>query len=153
MEATAKDSAPMGSRHLILKKSFKAALRSMLTACSKEDFSKAFAGFTSAQQDLLYRMFTAVIASAHGNIENEFESLCQEIQVGNTLDAVEQAIEEQNLDPLASHKTNIVTVKQELSAMKKNEIRTLTEMLEKAEDEKQKLEARIEKLCKGTTDS
>ncbi|KAJ0043520.1 hypothetical protein Pint_19514 [Pistacia integerrima] len=36
-----------------------------------------------------------VITSLHENIEDEFQSLCLRIQVGNTLDAVEQLVEGQ----------------------------------------------------------
>ncbi|KAK6947101.1 Nuclear MIS12/MIND complex subunit PMF1/Nnf1 [Dillenia turbinata] len=68
---------PPGSRQLNLRKSFKLGVRSLLTACPKE-----------------------VITSLHGNIEDEFESLCRETQVGTTLDSIEEHVQEQTLDPL-----------------------------------------------------
>ncbi|KAL8143951.1 hypothetical protein V2J09_016983 [Rumex salicifolius] len=46
-----------GSRHSILNKSFKVGVRSLLTACPKEEFLEAFSGFTVAEQERLYGLF------------------------------------------------------------------------------------------------
>ncbi|KAJ0043390.1 hypothetical protein Pint_19464 [Pistacia integerrima] len=100
----------VGSRQSDLNKSFKLAIRSLLTTCSKEEFSKAFNNFTASEQDSLHRLFIQfqVITSLHENIEDEFQSLCLETQVGNTLDTVEQLVEEKGLDPLSSDKFRMI---------------------------------------------
>ncbi|XP_010243125.1 PREDICTED: uncharacterized protein LOC104587279 isoform X2 [Nelumbo nucifera] len=121
---------PPGLRHLNLKKSFKLGIRSLLTACSKEDFSKAFSMFNNAEQEGLHRLFLQVITSMHENIEEQFESICRETEVGTILDIVEQFVEEQTLDTLSTDKTNIDVVEQELSRAKKDEIQYLTSMLD-----------------------
>ncbi|XP_010243126.1 PREDICTED: uncharacterized protein LOC104587279 isoform X3 [Nelumbo nucifera] len=95
---------PPGLRHLNLKKSFKLGIRSLLTACSKEDFSKAFSMFNNAEQEGLHRLFLQVITSMHENIEEQFESICRETEVGTILDIVEQFVEEQTLDTLSTDK-------------------------------------------------
>ncbi|KAH9675973.1 polyamine-modulated factor 1 [Citrus sinensis] len=121
--------AVIGSRQSDLNKSFKLAIRSLLTTCSKE-----------------------VITSLHENIENEFESLCLETQVGAALDTVEQFVEEQNLDPLFSEKTNVMDVVCDLTTAKKNEICYLTCILERVEEQNRLLKARLELLKKGRQD-
>ncbi|KAJ0039151.1 hypothetical protein Pint_22439 [Pistacia integerrima] len=85
----------VGSRQSDLNKSFKLAIHSLLTTCSKQEFSKAFNNFTASEQDSLHRLFIQfqVITSLHENIE-----------AGNTLDTVEQLVEEQGLDPLSLDK-------------------------------------------------
>ncbi|GAB4857973.1 hypothetical protein Ancab_040535 [Ancistrocladus abbreviatus] len=149
----ASHSLPPGSRHLNLKKSFKLAVRSVLTACTKEDFSKAFPRFTAAEQERLYGLFIQVIASLHENIEDEFESLCHETQMGTTLDTVEQLVEEQNLNPLFSDKTNVGQVKHDLLAVKKNEILILEGLLKKIEDQNQGARSHIDLLRKKLEDN
>ncbi|KAH9675976.1 polyamine-modulated factor 1 [Citrus sinensis] len=111
--------AVIGSRQSDLNKSFKLAIRSLLTTCSKE---------------------------------NEFESLCLETQVGAALDTVEQFVEEQNLDPLFSEKTNVMDVVCDLTTAKKNEICYLTCILERVEEQNRLLKARLELLKKGRQD-
>ncbi|XP_043817136.1 uncharacterized protein LOC110623994 isoform X4 [Manihot esculenta] len=94
----------VGSRYSDFTKSFKLAIRSLLTSCSKEEFIKAFSNFSSAEQESLHRLFVQVITSLHKMIEDEFESLSLETLVGTTLDTVDQLVEEQSLDPLFSNK-------------------------------------------------
>ncbi|XP_044504816.1 uncharacterized protein LOC123225035 [Mangifera indica] len=142
----------VGSRQSDLNKSFKLAVRSLLTTCSKQHFSKAFSNFTVSEQDCLHRLFIQVITSLHENIEDEFQSLCLETQVGNALDTVEQLVEEQSLDLLSSDKTNIVDVTCDLSMAKKNEIRYLMRMLERVEEQNRLSHARVEQLKKRTED-
>ncbi|KAK8537811.1 hypothetical protein V6N13_096386 [Hibiscus sabdariffa] len=55
----------IGKSRSDLKKSFKLAVRSLLTTCSSQ-----------------------VISSLHGNVEDEFESLCHETIRTNVMDAV-----------------------------------------------------------------
>ncbi|XP_017215131.1 uncharacterized protein LOC108193095 [Daucus carota subsp. sativus] len=149
------------SRKSNLKKSFKLALRSLLTTPSlqPQEFSKAFPKFSSAEQERLHRLFIQVISSLHGNIEDDFESLCDETQVGTILDMVDQVVEEQSLDPLYPDKTNVGDVGRSLSEVKKNEIQHMTYLLEKAEEEKRKIGARIDHLksekqgLSGSTDA
>ncbi|XP_075484789.1 uncharacterized protein LOC142524631 isoform X1 [Primulina tabacum] len=93
-----------GSRHSNLKKSFKRGLRYLLTACSEEELSKAFPSFAAAERERLHRLFVMVIASLHDNVEEEFESILLETQVGNVLDKVEELVDEHSLDPLISKK-------------------------------------------------
>nr|GLL18071.1 uncharacterized protein LOC109149131 [Ipomoea trifida] len=137
-----------GTRQTNLKKSFKLGVRSLLTACSKEEFCKAFSKFSPAEQERLHRLFIQVVSSLHENIEDEFESLCLETEAGTVLDTVEHLVEEQSLDPLSSEKTNIEETGQYLSETKKNEINYLMGMLEKAEEQKRLISSRLEFLKK-----
>ncbi|XP_022136388.1 uncharacterized protein LOC111008110 [Momordica charantia] len=152
MEKKHEVSTPASSSHLDLKKSFKLAVRSLLTSCSREEFRECFLRFTNAEQEYLHRLFIQVITSLHGNIEDEFESLCIETQVGPILDNVEQLLEEQGLDPLYSKKTNIMDIANYLSMTKKNEIQRLKDMLKTAEEQNQHVQARIDLLRKGVQD-
>ncbi|XP_062099619.1 uncharacterized protein LOC133805449 [Humulus lupulus] len=145
-------SSPIGSRQSDLKKSFKLAIGSLLTACSKQDICKAFPSFPAIEQDYLHRLFIQVVASLHGNMEEEFESLCFESQVGTALDTVEQFLEEQALDPLHSDKTNVVDVAQNVLTLKKNEIQHLENMLQKAEEQNHLIRAQIEDLKEKEAD-
>ncbi|KAJ9185030.1 hypothetical protein P3X46_004707 [Hevea brasiliensis] len=148
----------IGSRYSDFTKSFKLAIRSLLTSCSKEEFVIAFSNFSSAEQESLHRLFIQVITSLHKMIEDEFESLSLETQVGTTLYTVDQLVEEQYLDPLFLNKTNVMDVACNLSRAKKNEIQFLMGMLEKAEEQNSLIRARLEQLKKrrqnvtGTTD-
>lgn len=152
MEKTGGVSNPGGSKQVNLKKAFNLSIRSLLTACSKEEFCQAFPNFASVEQDRLHRLFIQVITSLHQNIEDEFESLCLETQAGKILDTVEQHIEEQSLDPLLSEKSNIVALGQALSGGKRNEIVYLKDLLDKAEEEKRMLRDRLELLNKNNED-
>ncbi|KAA0040183.1 hypothetical protein IC582_016821 [Cucumis melo] len=144
---------PVTSRQIDLKKSFKLAVRSLLTSCSREEFRECFSRFTTAEQDYLHRLFIQVITSLHGNIEDEFESLCVETQVGLVLDNVEQLLEEQDLDPLYSKKTNIVEISNFLSMKKMEEIQHLKDMLKTAEEQNRVIQGRIDVLRKGVQDA
>ncbi|XP_026401894.1 uncharacterized protein LOC113297586 isoform X1 [Papaver somniferum] len=133
-------------RELKLKKAFKMIARTLLTACSREEFLEAFSAFRRAKQDVLYQLFIHVIAELHENIEEDFESICAETQVAATFDKVEQLEEEQKLDTLAQDKTNLLDVKQELSRAKKAEISYLTSALEKAVAQNLQMKTHIESL-------
>ncbi|KAL0312331.1 UNVERIFIED_CONTAM: hypothetical protein Sradi_5632400 [Sesamum radiatum] len=139
-----------GSRQLNLKKSFKRGLRSLLTACSDEEFRKAFPGFTAAEQERLHRLFIQVITSLHEDIEEESQYF--ETQAGTVLNNVEELVEEHNLDPLLSQKSNVGETAQNLSETKKNELKHLMGLLEKAEEQKRKIKARLELLKKAKQD-
>ncbi|KAF5728475.1 hypothetical protein HS088_TW21G00622 [Tripterygium wilfordii] len=142
----------VGSRQSDLKKSFKLALRSLLTTCSKEEFGKVFSRFTIAEQECLHRLFVQVITSLHESMEEEFESLFLETQVGPALNTVEQLVEKQALDPLFSEKTNFIDVARDLSMAKKNEIHYLESMLNRAMEQKRIIEAQIIELKNGRND-
>ncbi|KAJ6711148.1 POLYAMINE-MODULATED FACTOR 1 [Salix purpurea] len=129
-----------------LNRSFKLAIRSLLTSCSKQELAKAFSNFSNAEQESLHRLFIQVITSLHKMVEDEFESLCLETQVGTALETVEQLVEEKNLDPLFSEKSNIMDAVQNLSMAKRNEIHYLMGMLEKAEEQNRCLQDRVELL-------
>ncbi|XVE99982.1 hypothetical protein REPUB_Repub03eG0246900 [Reevesia pubescens] len=47
----------IGRRQSDLKRSFNLAVRSLLTTCPKQEFSKAFPNFTSAEQQRLHQLF------------------------------------------------------------------------------------------------
>ncbi|GER56216.1 hypothetical protein STAS_33934 [Striga asiatica] len=141
-----------GSRQMNLKKSFNLGLRSLLNACSDEEFREAFPGFTAPERERLHGLFLQVISSLHDNIQEEFESILLQTQAGTVLDTVEELVEEHNLDPLISEKSNVGETAQILSEAKKNEIKDLTGLLEKAEEQKRKLEARYELLKKEKQD-
>ncbi|XP_020114666.1 uncharacterized protein LOC109728616 isoform X2 [Ananas comosus] len=136
------------SRYSNLRKSFQLAIRSLLTAFSKEDVDRAFSGFSDAERDSLYHMFVHVVKSLHTNIEEEFDSICRETEVETILDRVDQLIEEQNLDVLSAEKTNIGDVKEKISRVKKEEIHYLANLIEKAEERNNAMRARIELLKK-----
>ncbi|XP_051137430.1 uncharacterized protein LOC127255754 isoform X2 [Andrographis paniculata] len=140
------------SRELNLKKSFNRGLRSLLTACSDEEFRKAFPSFSAAEQDRLHGLFIQVITSLHEDIEEEFESIVLETKAGTVLDKVEELVEEHNLDPLLSTKSNVGETAQNLSQAKKNELKHLTALLEKAEEHNKRTKAHIELLKKEKQD-
>ncbi|KAI3961510.1 hypothetical protein MKX01_001246 [Papaver californicum] len=133
-------------RELKLKKAFKLIARTLLTACSREEFLKAFSAFHREKQDVLYQLFIHVIAELHENIEEDFESICNATQVAATFDMVEQIEEEQKLDTLTQDKRNLLDVKQELLRAKKAEISYLTSALEKAVEQNLHMKTHIESL-------
>ncbi|KAL5539628.1 hypothetical protein UlMin_042314 [Ulmus minor] len=140
--------ASVRSRQSDLKRSFKLAVASLLTASSKQDFCNAFQKFSTADQDFLHRLFIQVVTSLHANVEEEFESLCLETQVGNALDTVDELVEEQALDPLLSNNTDVTNVARDVLTTKKNEIQHLKNMLEKAEERNHIIRAHLESLKK-----
>uniref|UniRef100_A0A1D1YH75 Tetratricopeptide repeat protein 39A n=1 Tax=Anthurium amnicola TaxID=1678845 RepID=A0A1D1YH75_9ARAE len=146
--------APLpGTRHANLKRSFKLGVRSLLTAFSKEDVFKAFPTFSNLEKERLHHLLIQVIKSLHANMEEEFEAVCQETQVGSTLDTIEQLVEEQSLDMLSSEALNMGEVKETLARVKKDEICYLTSILEKAEKQNDLLKSRIESLMKQKDDT
>ncbi|XP_021744702.1 uncharacterized protein LOC110710681 [Chenopodium quinoa] len=147
MEKSVETAIP-GTRHSNLKKSFKHCLGFLLTAFPFEDFCRAFPRFTGAEHDRLYQRYIQVITSLHEYMQDEFDLICHETQVGTTLDTVEHLVEQQNLDPLFSKKTNLVHLKHDLLATKENEVQALEELLDKVEDQKHKVKAQIKLLKK-----
>ncbi|XP_004509388.1 uncharacterized protein [Cicer arietinum] len=143
-------STAIGSRFSTLNKSFKFALRSLLTSCSKEEFFKAFSSFTNTEKDFLHRLFLQVITSLHEDIEEDFDAICLNTQVGATLDAVEEIVEEQDLDLLFSNRSNIVDVAENLSMAKKNEIQHLMHMVQLGEEHNQRLRNQLQLLKEGS---
>ncbi|MED6121706.1 hypothetical protein PIB30_032706 [Stylosanthes scabra] len=139
----------IGNKFSDLKKSFNFALRSLLTSCSNQDFNQAFSTFTDTETQLLHRLFLQVITSLHENIEEEFDSICLRTQVGAALDAVEEVIEERDLDPLFSDRSYIMDVAEDLCAAKKNEIQRLTQMVQLGEENNQMLKSRLQLLREG----
>ncbi|XP_025696618.1 uncharacterized protein [Arachis hypogaea] len=138
-----------GSNFSDLTKSFSLALRSLLTSCSNQEFNEAFSTFTDTETQFLHRLFLQLITSLHENIEEEFKSICLRTKVGATLDAVEEVIEERDLDPLFSERSNIMDVAEDLSAAKKNEIQHLKEMVQLGEEKNQMLRSRLQLLREG----
>ncbi|PIA65386.1 hypothetical protein AQUCO_00100692v1 [Aquilegia coerulea] len=94
-----------------------------------------------------------VITAMHQNIEEDFESVCLEAQVGATLDNVEKLVEEKTIDILYNDKTNLASVKQEMSRAKKDEIAFLTNMLEVEVEKNNCMKAHIDSLKNGRVDS
>ncbi|KAJ4912667.1 embryo defective 3006 [Raphanus sativus] len=135
-----------GCRQSDMKQSFRAALLSLLTACSRQDFLEIFSKFGVAEQNTLYRLYTQVIVNLHQTLEDDFDAHCQEFQVGPILDKVEELVEEQSLDPLFSDKTNVMDFANDLTAAKKREIQRLTASLQRAEEQNRQMEARIRLL-------
>ncbi|KAH1206246.1 hypothetical protein GmHk_16G046759 [Glycine max] len=142
-------STGIGSRFSNLNKSFKYSLRSLLTSCSKEEFYKAFSSFSNTEKELLHRLFLQVITSLHENLEDGFETVCLQTQAGATLDAVEEIVEEQDLDVLFSDRSNIMDVAENLSMAKKNEIQHLKHMVQLGEEHNQMLRTRLQLLREG----
>lgn len=148
-DASLLPSTGIGSRFSNLNKSFKYSLRSLLTSCSKEEFYKAFSSFSNTEKELLHRLFLQVITSLHENIEDGFERVCLQTQAGATLDAVEEIVEEQDLDVLFSERSNIMDVAENLSLAKKNEIQRLMHMIQKGEEHNQMLRTQLQLLREG----
>ncbi|RDX75542.1 hypothetical protein CR513_44555, partial [Mucuna pruriens] len=142
-------STGIGSRFSNLNKSFKYSLRSLLTSCSKEEFYKAFSSFSNAEKELLHRLFLQVITSLHENLEDGFETVCLQTKAGATLDAVEEIVEEQDLDVLFSDRSNITDIAENLSMAKKNEIQHLMHMVQLGEEHNQMLRSRLQLLREG----
>ncbi|XP_057803742.1 uncharacterized protein LOC131019077 [Salvia miltiorrhiza] len=117
-----------------------------------KEFRKSFPSFTASEQDRLHQLFVQVITSLHQDIEEQFESIFLETQAGTILDTVEELVEEQTLDPLHSTKSNVGETAQKLIEAKKNEVNLLMGLLEKAEEEKCKMKARVEQLKKTKQD-
>ncbi|XP_050378110.1 uncharacterized protein LOC126795314 isoform X2 [Argentina anserina] len=90
----------MGTKQRDLHESFNLAVRSLLAPCSFQEFCGALPGFTAAEHERLHRLFTQVMISLHQNVEEEFQNVCVETQVGTAMYTVEQLVEEQSLDPL-----------------------------------------------------
>ncbi|GAU34216.1 hypothetical protein TSUD_209980 [Trifolium subterraneum] len=134
------NSTAIGYRFSTLNKSFKFALRSLLTSCSKEEFCKAFSSFTNTEKDFLHRIF----------LQEDFEAICLKTQVGATLDAVEEIVEEQDLDLLFSNRSNIGDVAENLSTAKKDEIQRLMHMVQLGEEHNQRLRNQLQLLKKGS---
>ncbi|XP_076907252.1 uncharacterized protein LOC143563636 [Bidens hawaiensis] len=118
-----------------------------------KEFCKAFPRFTQAEKECLHRLYIQVIVSVHQNIEDEFEALCEEIKVGDTLGRVEELVEEQTLDPLYPDKTNLNDVAHVLSTLKEQEIQSLTTLLHDSEAQNELLRRRVELLRKEIQDS
>ncbi|CAJ2635827.1 unnamed protein product [Trifolium pratense] len=148
--SNATNSTAFGYRFSIFNKSFKFALRSLLTSCSKEEFFKAFSSFNNTEKDFLHRLFLQVITSLHEGIEEDFEAICLKTKVGETLDAVEEIVEEQDLDLLFSNRSNIADVAENLSTAKKNEIQHLMHMVQLGEEHNQRLRKQLELLKQGS---
>ncbi|CAI0410203.1 unnamed protein product [Linum tenue] len=140
------------SRESGLMKSFSLAIRSILTGCSNEEFLKAFSRFSRPEQELLRRLYIQVVASLHLRIENEFHDLCSQLQVGSILDAAEQLVEEQTLDPLFLDKSNVMDVSSSLSNAKEEEIQYLSVILQKAEEQNRTTRDRIELIKAANKD-
>ncbi|KAF0897611.1 hypothetical protein E2562_000346 [Oryza meyeriana var. granulata] len=140
--------AAAAGRYGILDRSFKLAARSVLTACSREDVNRAFSSFTDAEKERLYQMFLYVIKTLHSNIEEDFDTTCQELQVATALDKIDQFVEEQKLDVLSSDKTDIEDIKQRISKAKKDEVEYLKKLLEEVEEKNKAMKARVELLKK-----
>ncbi|RAL40394.1 hypothetical protein DM860_006464 [Cuscuta australis] len=135
-----------------MKRSFRFGIHASLTACSQEDFRKAFAKFTPTEQEHLHRFFTEVVSSMQKSIEDEFEDICRDVEVGKVLDTVELLVEEHHLDPLSSQKSDINEAWKHLLEIKKAEVNHLMGMVEKAEEQKRLLSSRIESLKNERTD-
>ncbi|MED6147495.1 hypothetical protein PIB30_044540 [Stylosanthes scabra] len=139
----------IGHKFSDFKMSFNFALRSLLTSCSNQEFNEAFSSFTDTERELLHPLFLQVVTSLHENIEEEFGSICLRTQVGAALDAVEEVLEERDLDPLFSDRSNIMDVAEDLSAAKKNEIKRLTQMVQLGEEKNQMLRSQLQLLREG----
>ncbi|CAA6669560.1 unnamed protein product [Spirodela intermedia] len=118
-----------------------------------QDVYKSFPTFNNHEKEKIHGMFIQVIKSLHENIEEEFEAICQETQVGATLDVVEQLVEEQSLETLPAQVLDVEEVKEALSKVKRDEISYLSCLLEKAERQNELLKDRVESLRKARDDT
>ncbi|XP_010439729.1 PREDICTED: uncharacterized protein LOC104723115 [Camelina sativa] len=152
MEEPGQETSIPGCRQTSVKNLFKSALRCLLTACSRQDFFYILSKFSGGEQERLYRLYTQVVVKLHKTLEACFDEHCHKTQVGPILDTVEQLIEEQNLDPLFSDKTDVMAIANDLTTVKKNEIQRLTALLQRAEEQNRQKEARISLLKEQTQD-
>ncbi|KAH9309642.1 hypothetical protein KI387_037553, partial [Taxus chinensis] len=116
------------------------------------DFLKFVSSFKHSHQETLYQLYLKIIASMHENIQDEFESICQENQVMAALGTIDQLIENQKLDVLHEEKTSVNDVKQEVAKRKLGEIRYLKNMLEKVQEQNEEDKKRLEILQKSGDD-
>ncbi|XP_057841746.2 uncharacterized protein LOC131051307 isoform X2 [Cryptomeria japonica] len=135
-----------------LRQSYTFATHSLLKACSKEDFLKIVSSFKQSYQETLYQLYLKIIASVHENIQDEFESFCQETQVMAALGTIEQLIENKKFDVLREDNTSVNDVKQEIAKRKLSEIHYLENMLEKVQEQNEKDEKNLEVLRKSGYD-
>ncbi|XP_010434430.1 PREDICTED: uncharacterized protein LOC104718389 [Camelina sativa] len=152
MEEPGQETSIPGCRQTVVKNSFKSTLRSLLTACYRQDFFDIFSKFSGGEQERLFRLYTQVVVKLHKTLEECFDEYCHNTQVGPSLDTVEQLIEEQNLDPLFSDKTDVMAIANDLTTVKKNEIQRLTALIQRAEEQNRQKEARISLLKEQTQD-
>ncbi|TVU42934.1 hypothetical protein EJB05_09359 [Eragrostis curvula] len=135
-------------RNYALHKSFKNAIKCLLTACSREDVKRAFPSFTDGERERLYRLLNNVFISMHANLEEGFDELCQEGQVATALDKIGDFVEEQSLDVLSSDNNSFEEVEQKMLRLKKDGIEYLAGSLKKVEESNNDMKARIELLKK-----
>ncbi|GLJ48759.1 hypothetical protein SUGI_1028330 [Cryptomeria japonica] len=135
-----------------LRQSYTFATHSLLKACSKEEFLKIVSSFKQSYQETLYQLYLKIIASMHENIQDEFESICQETQVMAALGTIEQLIENKKFDVLHEDNTSVNDVKQEIAKRKLCEIHYLKNMLEKVQEQNEKDEKYLEVLRKSVDD-
>ncbi|KAL5699259.1 hypothetical protein ACHQM5_030189 [Ranunculus cassubicifolius] len=138
---------PSGVRQLNLKKSFKLAIRAMLTACSKQDVMNAFPTLDKSKQEALYQLFVKIVMSSHKIIQEDFESICVETNAGEILDTVEQLVEERSLDVLYGD-TSLVDARRVVVKSKKDEIEYLKNQLKKVRKEKNDVKEKMELVNK-----
>ncbi|KAJ3692428.1 hypothetical protein LUZ60_012778 [Juncus effusus] len=138
--------AILSARYQNLKSSFKMAVRSLLSACSREDVNRVFEGFTDKEKKNIYGMLVQLIKSLHANLEVDFNRFCEETEVGAILDKVDEMIEEQSLDELSSNSIDFGDMKEKIKQVKKDEITYLTSMLQKVEKSNNEMKSRIELL-------
>ncbi|XP_019227123.1 PREDICTED: uncharacterized protein LOC109208464 isoform X2 [Nicotiana attenuata] len=94
MEHASELATDRGTTYSNLKKAFVIGVHPLLTSCSRE-FGETFPNFAPAEVECLHRVYVQVITCLYESIEDEFESLCEETQVGTTLSMVKELVEEQ----------------------------------------------------------
>ncbi|XP_078160894.1 embryo defective 3006 [Carex rostrata] len=148
MEAENSSSVRISARHQILKKLFKSeGVRRLLVPSSREDFNKAFEGFTEAEKDTLYHLFqNIVVESLPYNIERALDKICDVAKVGSILSKVEHIIEEQSLDVLYPYTGDL---QEKIITVKKDEIATLKNLLEKVKKSNNEMRSRLDELKKN----
>ncbi|KAJ3686006.1 hypothetical protein LUZ61_015170 [Rhynchospora tenuis] len=151
MEAESSSPVQISERYQILKEKFKSeGVRRLVTACSREDFNKAFEGFTEAQKDGLYQLFqNIVVQSLSYNLERALDKICEGTKVGSILSKVEHIIEEQFLDVLSKDSSYIGDLQEKIITVKKDEIAHMKNIIEKVEKSNNQMSSHLDILKKN----
>ncbi|KAF3332715.1 hypothetical protein FCM35_KLT02292 [Carex littledalei] len=126
MEAESSSPVLISARHQILKKKFQSiGVRRLLVACSRE------------------------VESLPYNLERALDEICDVTKVGSILSKVEHIIEEQSLDVLSKDSSYTGDLQEKIITVKKDEIASLKNLLEKAKKSNNEMRSRLDELKKN----
>lgn len=126
---------PLGLRWSNLNLAFSVALHSLLTACSKEEFTSHFPFLKTYQQDALYKLYTQMIVAVEENVQEEFGDICKETKVMDALDNLEKISLGQGTDNSDIRRRIHTAFKEEVVNSKTNELKHLNQILQKVKEQ------------------